>query len=52
MLAGGHADIDINVQYRYGATFVDAGKILYGDGGYRRYYQGLGAALIQGHSLH
>jgi len=27
---------------------VDAGKILYGDGGYRRYYQGLGAALIQG----
>ncbi|KAF9508537.1 hypothetical protein BS47DRAFT_1415831 [Hydnum rufescens UP504] len=38
----------MNYQYQYGGTFVEAGKILYGDGGYWRYYQGLGAALIQG----
>ncbi len=38
----------MNWQYRYGSTFTGAAKILYDEGGYGRYYQGLGAALIQG----
>lgn len=38
----------MNYQYRHGKGFRDATKTLYGEGGPRRYYQGLGAALIQG----
>lgn len=38
----------MNYQYRYGTTTIEAIKILYADGGYSRYYQGLSAALIQG----
>jgi len=38
----------MNYQYRYGTTTTQATKTLYRDGGYRRYYQGLLAALIQG----
>jgi hypothetical protein len=38
----------MNYQYRYGATTTEAIRILYADGGYSRYYQGLSAALIQG----
>jgi hypothetical protein len=38
----------MNYQYRYGTTTTEAIKILYADGGYSRYYQGLSAALIQG----
>jgi hypothetical protein len=38
----------MNYQYRYGTSTTQATKTLYNDGGYRRYYQGLIAALIQG----
>lgn len=38
----------MNYQYRYGTTTTEAIRILYVDGGYFRYYQGLSAALIQG----
>ncbi|PVI01945.1 mitochondrial carrier [Periconia macrospinosa] len=38
----------MNYQYRHGKGFRVATKTLYEDGGLRRYYQGLGAALIQG----
>ncbi|KAI0299983.1 mitochondrial carrier [Multifurca ochricompacta] len=38
----------MNYQYRYGTTTTQAIGILYADGGYFRYYQGLAAALIQG----
>ncbi|KAK7460553.1 hypothetical protein VKT23_009273 [Stygiomarasmius scandens] len=38
----------MNYQYRYGTTTTQAIKTLYNEGGYRRYYQGLVAALIQG----
>ncbi|KAH7886581.1 mitochondrial carrier domain-containing protein [Phlebopus sp. FC_14] len=38
----------MNYQYRYGTTTTEAIKILYSDGGWTRYYQGLTAALIQG----
>lgn len=38
----------MNYQYRYGATTTQATKILYADGGWTRYYQGLTAALVQG----
>jgi len=38
----------MNYQYRFGHTFKEAARILYADGGYGRYYQGVGAALIQG----
>jgi len=38
----------MNYQYRYGTTFTEATKTLYQDGGMRRYYQGIGAALVQG----
>ncbi|KAH8601825.1 mitochondrial carrier domain-containing protein [Bisporella sp. PMI_857] len=38
----------MNYQYRYGTSFTAATKTLYHDGGFRRYYQGLGAALVQG----
>lgn len=38
----------MNYQYRYGTTTTQAIETLYHDGGWRRYYQGLSAALIQG----
>ncbi|KIK64133.1 hypothetical protein GYMLUDRAFT_71572 [Collybiopsis luxurians FD-317 M1] len=38
----------MNYQYRYGTTTTQATKTLYRDGGFRRYYQGLTAALVQG----
>ncbi|KAJ3787475.1 mitochondrial carrier domain-containing protein [Lentinula aff. detonsa] len=38
----------MNYQYRYGTTTTQATKTLYREGGYRRYYQGLTAALVQG----
>lgn len=41
----------MNYQYRFGASFTTATQILYADGGFGRYYSGLGAALIQGKIL-
>jgi hypothetical protein len=41
----------MNYQYRYGTTISQATLTLYNDGGYGRYYQGVGAALFQGSSL-
>ncbi|KDQ52545.1 hypothetical protein JAAARDRAFT_40148 [Jaapia argillacea MUCL 33604] len=38
----------MNYQYRYGTTTTVAINTLYADGGWRRYYDGLTAALIQG----
>jgi len=38
----------MNYQYRFGTSFTVATKTLYQDGGIRRYYQGIGPALIQG----
>ncbi|KAG8735911.1 hypothetical protein FRC10_010011 [Ceratobasidium sp. 414] len=38
----------MNYQYRFGTSFTVATRTLYQDGGVRRYYQGVGAALIQG----
>ncbi|WDK12663.1 hypothetical protein CGRA01v4_03943 [Colletotrichum graminicola] len=38
----------MNYQYRFGTGFQEAVSTLYQDGGVRRYYQGIGAALIQG----
>lgn len=38
----------MNYQYRYGTTFTAATQTLYQDGGLRRYYQGISAALVQG----
>ncbi|KAF8152223.1 mitochondrial carrier [Crassisporium funariophilum] len=38
----------MNYQYRFGTTTTRAIHILYADGGWTRYYQGLSAALIQG----
>lgn len=38
----------MNYQYRYGTTTTQATITLYEDGGWKRYYQGLSAALIQG----
>ncbi|KAL5092352.1 hypothetical protein Trisim1_001608 [Trichoderma cf. simile WF8] len=38
----------MNYQYRFGTSFTSATQILYADGGFGRYYSGLGAALIQG----
>jgi hypothetical protein len=38
----------MNYQYRYGTTISRAIFTLYLDGGWKRYYQGLTAALIQG----
>lgn len=38
----------MNYQYRYGTTTTVAIQILYADGGWTRYYQGLSAALVQG----
>jgi Mitochondrial carrier protein len=38
----------MNYQYRYGTTTSQAIRLLYADGGWTRYYQGLLAALVQG----
>ncbi|KUJ08750.1 mitochondrial carrier [Mollisia scopiformis] len=38
----------MNYQYRFGTSFTAATRTLYQDGGLGRYYQGIGAALIQG----
>lgn len=38
----------MNYQYRYGTTITQAARTLYADGGWTRYYYGLGAALVQG----
>lgn len=38
----------MNYQYRRGGTFTTTTKTLYQEGGVRRYYQGIGAALFQG----
>ena len=38
----------MNYQYRYGTTTTEATHTLYMDGGWKRYYQGLTAALVQG----
>ncbi|GJC93241.1 hypothetical protein ColKHC_02067 [Colletotrichum higginsianum] len=38
----------MNYQYRFGSGFREAISVLYQDGGVRRYYQGIGPALIQG----
>ncbi|KAH7102442.1 mitochondrial carrier [Auriculariales sp. MPI-PUGE-AT-0066] len=38
----------MNYQYRYGTSLKEASRALYEDGGFPRYYAGLGAALFQG----
>ncbi|KAL5328715.1 hypothetical protein ACEPPN_002218 [Leptodophora sp. 'Broadleaf-Isolate-01'] len=38
----------MNYQYRFGTSFTAATRTLQADGGMLRYYQGMGAALIQG----
>ncbi|KAF8628770.1 hypothetical protein AX15_003727 [Amanita polypyramis BW_CC] len=38
----------MNYQYRYGTMMTPAIRILYADGGWTRFYQGISAALIQG----
>ena len=38
----------MNYQYRFGTTTTEAIHTLHADGGFSRYYQGLGAALVQG----
>ena len=38
----------MNYQYRYGTPFFKTLQILYKDGGLRRFYRGVGPALIQG----
>lgn len=38
----------MNYQYRFGTSFATATEKLYADGGFGRYYSGIGAALIQG----
>jgi len=38
----------MNYQYRYGTSTTEATMTLYEAGGWKRYYQGLSAALIQG----
>lgn len=38
----------MNYQYRHGTGLRAATKTLYREGRIRRYYQGMGAALIQG----
>jgi hypothetical protein len=38
----------VNYQYRYGTNTMTAMRTLYRDGGIRRFYKGLGPALIQG----
>ena len=41
----------MNYQYRFGTSFTAATQTLYEVGGFRRYYQGIGAALVQGKSF-
>lgn len=38
----------MNYQYRHGTTTTEALRTLYKDGGIRRFYRGVGPALIQG----
>ncbi|WVR03203.1 hypothetical protein IAU60_000194 [Kwoniella sp. DSM 27419] len=38
----------MNYQYRYGGSLKNATKTLWNDGGFKRYYAGLAAALFQG----
>ena len=38
----------MNYQYRHGTSFTVDTRTLYHDGGIRRYYQGILAALVQG----
>lgn len=38
----------MNYQYRHGTTLSNTAKILYKDGGIRRFYRGIGPALLQG----
>merc|ERR1712127_476248 len=38
----------VNFQYRYGMSTIEALKHLYAEGGVRRFYRGVGPALIQG----
>lgn len=38
----------MNYQYRFGNTFTGSTKLLYEEGGFGRYYQGMGPALFQG----
>ena len=38
----------VNYQYRYGTTTTEALKTLYKEGGIRRFYRGVGPALLQG----
>ena len=38
----------MNHQYRYGGDIVHTVRLLYNDGGIRRFYRGVGAALFQG----
>lgn len=38
----------VNYQYRYGTTTTQALKHLYKEGGVRRFYRGVGPALVQG----
>ncbi|GAA6047612.1 hypothetical protein JCM3770_001588 [Rhodotorula araucariae] len=38
----------MNYQYRYGTTTTEAAKKLHDEGGYGRFYAGLGPALVQG----
>lgn len=38
----------VNRQYRYGETLRAASRTLYAEGGLRRFYRGVGPALIQG----
>lgn len=38
----------MNYQYKYGTTMTDAMKILYSQGGVRRFYAGYAPALVQG----
>jgi len=38
----------MNYQYRYGTTTREALKALYAEGGIRRFYKGVGPALLQG----
>ena len=41
----------MNYQYRFGTSFTTATKTLYLERGISRYYDGLGAALIQGRAI-
>lgn len=41
----------MNYQYRHGSSLTAATRTLHADGGVGRYYQGMGAALVQGMML-